>query len=116
MMDGFVLAAEQPPEVEWTTADGIFIKQMFIRRAGTFIPQHSHRYAHLSLLAVGAVRLWKDGEPAGTYEAPKPIMIEAGVKHLFEALVDGTTIFCCHNALHPDVAAVLEEHQIVGEF
>lgn len=46
------------PEVEFSIQDGIFIKQMFMERAGIMVPQHSHSYAHSSMLAAGSVRVW----------------------------------------------------------
>lgn len=118
MMDfpaGLRLADQQPPEVEIHIADDVFVKQMAIAKAGTYIPQHSHKYDHLSMLAVGSVDVWKDGRYDRAYHAPAGIVIAAGVKHLFRALEDNTVIYCIHNAARADVAAVLEEHQIVGE-
>lgn len=106
---------DQPPEVEWTTVDRVFIKQMLIAKAGSFVPQHAHKYDHTSMLATGAVRVWRDGVFDGDRQAPEPIFIAAGVKHTFQALEDNTLIFCIHNAMRPDVAAVLEEHQLVDE-
>lgn len=89
--------ADQPPVVEIKMADGIFIKQMLIARAGTYIPQHVHKYDHTSMLAVGRVRIWKDGVFDGDYTAPTGILIAAGVAHMFMALVDGTIVYCIHN-------------------
>lgn len=105
-------AVEQPPDgAEWTTADGVFIKQMFIAKAGTMIPQHSHEYAHVSMLAVGSVRLWADGEPLGDFKAPMPLSIAAGTKHTFMALEDGTTVYCIHNLHGEKNITIREEHQ-----
>jgi quercetin dioxygenase-like cupin family protein len=103
-------------EIDWTTADQVFIKQIHIRQKDVAIPQHSHAYDHTSMLAIGRVRLWKDGVAAGVYSAPVPIFIAAGVKHLFLTETDETLIFCIHNATRPDVARVLEEHDLMGAF
>lgn len=109
------LADEQPPDdVEVHIVDDVFVKQMRIAKAGTFIPQHSHKYDHLSMLALGRVHVWADGADLGEFEAPRGIVIKAGVKHLFQSLADDTIIYCIHNAARPDVAAILEEHQLVG--
>lgn len=108
------LASEQPPDdVEIHIADDVFVKQMLIKKSGTYIPQHSHKYDHLSMLAVGKVRAWADERDLGEFEAPRGIVIKAGVKHTFLSLVDNTIIYCIHNAARADVAAVLEEHQLV---
>ena len=44
-------AEQQPYGVEIKMADGIFVKQMVLSRAGTMVPQHAHDYDHLSMLA-----------------------------------------------------------------
>lgn len=106
------LAVDQPPDDrEWRTPDGVFIKEMFLAKAGTMIPQHSHAYAHTSLLIAGAVRVWADGYRVGDFVATAPIQIEAGVKHTFMSLEDNTTVLCIHNLGQRQSVAVLEEHQ-----
>lgn len=105
---------EQPGIWEFATADSVFIKQMHIAKAGTYIPQHSHAYDHSSLLAVGAVRLWKDGVLAGEHTAPKILNIEAGVKHLFQSVVDDTIVYCIHNLSRSEVVEIMEEHDLLG--
>lgn len=105
---------DQPPDdMEWLIADQVFVKQMFIANAGSFIPQHAHQYDHVSALAKGKVRVWEDGVWTGDHQAPHMLLIKAKVKHLFQSLEDDTIIYCIHNASHPDVAAVFAEHQIV---
>lgn len=104
---------EQPPVVELHTADGLFIKQMYVAKAGTYIPQHSHAWDHTSMLATGSVRLWADGVLQGDFFAPAGILIEAGVKHLFLSLEDETTVYCIHNLHGEEAVKVLAEHQIV---
>lgn len=110
----YVMAEDQPPEVQWVTVDGIFIKQMLIAKAGSFVPQHSHAYDHTSMLATGGVRLWAGEKLIGEFLAPFPIEIKAGIKHRFETLEDNTLIYCIHNFTHPDAVRVLEEHQLEG--
>lgn len=106
---------DQPPVVEWTMQDGVFIKQMYIAKAGTLIPQHSHEYDHTSMLAVGSVRLVADGVHLGDFKAPKPIVIKKGVKHLFQSLEDDTIIYCVHNLHSAEAVAVMEEHELLDE-
>jgi hypothetical protein len=108
----------QPFGVEIHTADGIFIKQMVIPKAGTLVPQHSHTYDHTTMLAKGAVhvgvpdaeipnmRHWK------LYQAPAGIFIPAGVKHMFRSLDDGCILYCIHKE-RDGGAAVLDPHELV---
>jgi len=85
------------PEVEFAMADGTFIKQMYLKDAGMFVPQHSHTYDHTSMLAVGSIRVWCDGDLVGDFNAPKPIDIKAGTKHTFKSLEPNTLVYCIHN-------------------
>lgn len=108
---------EQPIDTDFVMPDGVFIKQIHIKKKGTYIPQHSHSYEHVSMLARGSVQVWINGEldrrtACGTYKAPKPIMISAEKKHLFLALEDDTIIFCIHNISRTGEIEVREEHQI----
>ena len=104
---------EQPADdVEFIQADDVFIKQMHIKKAGTLIPQHSHRYDHSSMLAVGSMRVWCDGQYVGDFSAPHPLFIEAGTKHMFLALEDDTVVYCIHNLSRSDVVEVLEENNL----
>jgi hypothetical protein len=102
------------PDVEFALADGIFIKQMFLERAGIYVPQHSHEYDHASMVAAGAVRLWRDGELIGDFKAPLPIHIAAGTKHTFMSLEPGTVVYCIHRTDRTGQVEVREEHQLNG--
>ena len=110
----FLRAPEQPVSTEWVTADDIFLKSYFIAEPGMYLPQHSHRYDHTTVIASGAIEVWQDDAYDGIYEAPRMILIRAGTKHLFKVLKAGTTILCIHNASRPEVAAVIAEHEIAG--
>ncbi len=111
--DGLVECEEQPPIVEIHMADDVFIKQMLIARAGTYIPQHTHKYDHTSMLAVGRVRVWKDRVLDGDYTAPTGLLIKAGVAHTFLALEDNTIVYCIHNVSRSDVVEVLARNPLV---
>ena len=91
------MAAEQPISTEIRMADGVFVKTMVVRKKGTVIPQHSHKFSHTSCLVRGSVRLFANsGTPdvdyMGIYIAPCGIVIEAGVKHLFETITDDVIV------------------------
>jgi hypothetical protein len=102
----------QPREIEFKTVDGLFIKQIFIRNAGSFVPQHAHVWNHTSLLARGSIFCWKDGKLDQRYIAPTTIYIMAGIKHLFQSLEDDTIIYCIHNLHGEEQVRVLKEHQL----
>ena len=105
--------AEQAEQVEiGPPVDGIYIRQILIPKADSMVPQHSHAWNHVTMLARGSVYVWKDGVLDRRYQAPTRIEIKAGVKHLFLTLEDNTLLFCIHN-LHDEAAVkVLEEHQL----
>jgi quercetin dioxygenase-like cupin family protein len=105
---------DQPPDDREWSADGVFVKQMFIAKADTAIPQHAHAYDHLSMLARGSVKIWKDGVYDRWESAPAAIFIKAGVKHAFVSLEDNTIIYCIHREREGGVK-IMAEHQI-GDF
>lgn len=98
---------EQPEAVEIKMADGIFIKQMSLPRAGMFVLQHVHAYDHTSMLATGSVRMWRNGVCVGDFKAPTGIMVLAGVEHQFQSLVPDTLIYCIHNISRTGAVDVL---------
>src|SRR5882672_5727964 len=53
--------AEQPELVEiYDDADGIYIRQIQLKKQGYGVPGHKHTYDHTSMLATGAVRAWRE--------------------------------------------------------
>lgn len=107
-----VPVADQPITVDWMTADKVFIKQISIKQKDAVVPQHAHVWDHTSAIAAGAVWAWRGGVFLGRFDAPALIFIEKGAKHTFQTLTENTVIWCIHNALRPDVAAVLDEHEL----
>jgi quercetin dioxygenase-like cupin family protein len=104
----------QPDTTDLRMADGVFCKTMRIHKAGDLVPQHSHAFAHVSVIVRGRVKVWKDGHQLGDFFAPWGIMIEARTKHLFQALEDDTIILCVHDIGQAENVEIVEEHQIVG--
>ena len=102
--------AEEIETTEIKMVDGVFVKSMLVHRAGREIGQHSHAYDHLSMLAVGEVNLYGDGEFLGHFVAPSGITIRAGVKHRFETLTDGVLIYCIHNVARSGGVDIEAEH------
>lgn len=111
---GLVALDEQPPDdIEFRTIDGIFIKEMSIAKAGTVIPQHSHRFDHTSYLALGSARVWSDGMLVGDFDAPHPIFIRAGVKHTFLSLTDNMLVLCIHNLHGAQDVEIVEQNALL---
>ncbi len=92
--------SEQPDSVEFSLSDNIFVKSGLFIRSGRIVPQHSHEYDHTTLVATGAVMAWCDDAYMGEFEAPCPIFIKAGCKHVFKTTKDNTLIYCIHNIEH----------------
>jgi quercetin dioxygenase-like cupin family protein len=113
MSTNFIKAPVQPQETMIYEADGLFVKQIRVEKAHTYLPQHAHVLSHLTLVSKGAVNVWRDGEVDARYEAPGVVYIEAGVKHLFETLEADTVLYCIHALTTPDALRVLAEHELL---
>lgn len=90
---------------------GIYLREMLTPDAGTLIPQHRHRWAHLSYVAAGGVRVWRGGELLGDFMAPNAVRIEGGAAHQFLTLAANTLVLCIHatDAAEVEIEA---EHQL----
>lgn len=105
-------APQQPITTEIKLTDDLFIKTAVVADAGTIIPQHSHRYDHVTLLAYGSMRVVAGDVMLGDYTGPAGILIRAGVKHTMTTLTPGV-VFACIHALHgTDSVEVDEEHEL----
>jgi hypothetical protein len=62
--------AEHQPETISVTICKIYYKQYRVPDAGTLIPQHSHRWDHLTALLQGSIRAYRADELLGDYHAP----------------------------------------------
>jgi quercetin dioxygenase-like cupin family protein len=102
---------EQPVFTDIRMCPGLFVKHTIFAK-GTVIPQHSHDLAHLSVIATGAVRVWKDGALIGDVPAPGGLVIEARAKHTFLALADNTTVLCVHRVDEEGEVPIHEEHEL----
>ena len=105
-----VKAECQPYGSEFMAADGLFIKEMILDKAGTIVPQHSHAYDHVSYVAKGAVLF--EGK---RYESPSPIFVPAMKKHTFVSLEDDTLVLCIHNVSRSGEVEVVAEHQLIED-
>ncbi len=102
------------PEVEFTIQDGILIKQMLFKNKDIFVPQHSHKYEHASMLAHGSVRVWQDGICLGDFFAPIPINIPANCLHTFKSLEPNTVVYCIHRTDRENKVEIAEEATFVN--
>lgn len=107
-------AKNQPAEAEMVIYGGIFCKLYTVADAGTMIPQHSHRYDHITMLMSGTVHVWYEGCPPTAYTAPAVIRIGAFRKHTFLTMGRDTVLACVHaiEGLEADEPAIAEEHQL----
>lgn len=103
---------DQPTSIEIKMADDLFVKSIEIKQKHVLVPQHAHTYNHMSMLAMGQMRVWKDDICLGEFEAPKGIFIEANAKHRFLTLSDYTLIYCIHNLHKAEEVSVAEENAI----
>lgn len=104
--------------MEFHSADGVFVKEMRIPKAGTIVAQHSHSYDHTTMLAKGRMRVSVVGQhrtEGAVYQAPAGIFIPAKVMHMLESLEDDTIAYCIHRE-RDGGAAVEAEHHIEGLF
>jgi quercetin dioxygenase-like cupin family protein len=108
-------AENQPSSVEIRLAPGLFVKSMSCAEVGMLIPQHAHSFDHLSMLAVGRVLVWADGECLGPFEAPAGILIKANVRHLFKTLTPNVLIYCIHRVGEDGEPAIEAEHHLPME-
>lgn len=92
-----LVSVEQYEVEEYKTADGIFIKRIWLKEKGYACAQHRHTYDHSTLLTTGGVVLYRDNVRVGEYTAPRCIFIERGTDHKFVATVDDTNLYCIHN-------------------
>lgn len=108
------IKSDAQPYGEHFTADGIEVLQMVIPKSDTYVPQHTHIYDHLSMLAKGAVDVWADGVSMGRFTAPAGINIKAGVKHLFRSCEDMTIVYCVHNVSRTGQIESINNHHLVA--
>ena len=85
---------------------------MSFMKKGWIAQTHAHRFDHQTLLTSGALRITTDGRITD-YHAPAILLVQAGTKHRFEALEDGTVAYCVH-ALSAEDSLVesIENHHL----
>lgn len=96
---------------------GTYIREMLTPDEGTIIPTHSHNYDHISYVAAGSIRVWRDDELVGDFMAPAAVHIPAKAKHRFLTLEPWSMVLCIHAVgvaeAVDDADLVHEEHHLV---
>lgn len=103
----------QPIETRYELADGVVVVSNLFVKAGAYLPQHAHEYAHSSFVAAGRVKMWQDGNFLGEFIKNEFIVIPAHSKHVHQAQEDGTVVLCIHRFDRTGEIDIAEEHQIV---
>lgn len=101
-------------EVDFDTVDGVFIKYLSFAKAGVYLMQHKHEYAHGHFLARGKAELFVEGVSQGVFSAPHLFHIEAGKFHQIQSKSDDTVSLCIHNTHGAGMVSVMEESQPEG--
>lgn len=103
---------EQPIESDLSITADLFVKWHRIPRANTILPQHSHSYAHVSVISYGGVDLWEENSFKGTYFAPASVKVPAKRKHTFITKMDNTVILCIHRIDKDGGPEIYEENSL----
>jgi quercetin dioxygenase-like cupin family protein len=88
--------ADRQPAGQVHLYGGTYVKELLTPDEGTLIPQHAHHYDHLSYIAAGSVRVWRDDVLLGDFMAPTAVKIPARAKHRFLTLEPWTLVLCLH--------------------
>jgi hypothetical protein len=96
----------RPGDGEFVHDEWLWLKQ-YVLKAGEAVEQHVHMFDHVTVIAVGTVRLAIDGIDQGEIVAPKPVTIRALAQHSMVAVTDAL-IFCVHNLRGEGYPALVE--------
>lgn len=92
---------------------GVFVKQYWLARDGQHdaIRHHKHDSDHVTAIALGTVRVLRDGVDLGERHAPALVEIKAGTVHSFQAVTDRALLYCIHQL---EDGADRPAHQEIG--
>lgn len=85
----------RPGDGEYYHDEWLWLKQ-YVLKAGEVVEQHVHLHDHVTVVALGTVRLTIDGVDQGEITAPKPVTVRALAQHSMIAVTDAL-ILCIHN-------------------
>lgn len=99
--------------VEIREADGIYLRQITIPKAGSLIPQHAHKYAHLTMLVRGEVYVGY-ADTLEHHKAPAAIHIRKDTKHTFLSVTNDVELWCVHSLHGSQDPEIVEEYNLVA--
>lgn len=91
----FVAIQDQPVQFV-DEVGGLYFRAIELVEVGHTVPQHSHTYDHVTLIASGAARVWVDGAYLGEFKGFHALKVEALKKHVFQATEPHTRLVCVH--------------------
>jgi hypothetical protein len=102
----------QPVMTDIKMTEDLYVKHYRVPDAGTIMPQHSHTFDHVTLLAYGSMRVVAGDVMLGDYHAPAGIVIRARVKHTMTTLTDGVVFACIHALDNTEDIEIEELHEL----
>jgi len=102
--DGGVIYQVVEPVMNRHLENGIYTLEIIIPENG-FVKQHSHQYAHTSILAKGTVEIIADGEVM-IRTAPTVMTLGENVMHEIKALDGEAVWYCIHTTDETDMDKV----------
>lgn len=104
--------ARNQPVDELVLYAGIYLRTWTVPDAETALPQHAHRWPHISMIVSGSVLVMRGegGDVVGTFGAGQCVKIPANTKHAFLTLAPNTVIACIHSTDQAEVE-ITAEHQ-----
>lgn len=95
------------PDVAIGCVANLWSKMMRFKKTGDMEAGHKHTFDHMTLLAVGSLKVTVDGV-ASNFSAPQMIYIKAGKHHILEALEDNTIAYCIHALRDKETGDILD--------
>jgi quercetin dioxygenase-like cupin family protein len=99
------------PNVKLGCVANLFSRMMHFVSAGDVELGHTHQFDHLTLLAVGSLRVTVEGKTTD-FKAPHMIYIHKDKNHELVALEDNTVAYCIHALRDQDFGEILDPSMI----
>ena len=99
------------PEIKLGSAKNVYTRQMHFVRAGDTEQGHTHQFDHLTLLAVGSLRVTVENKST-EFVAPHMIWIHKDKMHELTALQDNTVAYCNHALRDETTGDILDPSMI----
>lgn len=99
------------PHIKLGCVANLFSRMMHFKKAGDIEHGHTHAFDHLTLLAVGTLRVTVEGKTT-EFKAPHMIYIHKDKNHELVALEDNTVAYCIHALRDRDTGDILDPSMI----